>query len=63
MRSLLDDARAQHVPLHAKRDDDELLLSKGSTWRLDVDGVGDVTQLSHIAPLPLPDCATHADSV
>ena len=62
MRRLLARLRAEHVPIHAEHGHDDWLLSKGSAWRLTVDADGDITELSHVAPLPLPDCAAHATS-
>jgi phosphohistidine phosphatase SixA len=62
MRPILEHVQADLIPIRAEHDDDEWLLSKGSAWRLVVDPHGDVTELTHVAPLPLPDCGGHADS-
>ena len=62
VRPVLKHIQADLVPIHAERDDDEWLLSKGSAWRLVIDPDGDVIEMTHVAPLPLTHCGGHADS-
>ena len=60
MQPLLAAVKEHDVRIVAQPGDDEWLLTKGSAWHLTFNADGNIVQLRHEAPLPLPGCAAHA---